>query len=294
MRDVGASWDFADVRDHYLKLLHGIDRTNEDYWERSRFVTGEVMAEVFGEWRRHASVTSGGIILWSRDLVPGAGWGVLDYRGDPKVALHHLRRALAPVAVWTTDEGLNGLSVHVGNDGPEALGAELRVALYRDGEVRVEEAHVEVEVPPHTVIEHSVESVLGRFVDVGYAYRFGEPQHHLVVASLEQGDRLIGQAFRFPLGPPSSRQSAAELGLTASASERDGAIDVTLTTARVAYGVRLGLSGFVPDEDAFCVEPGRPRLITLRPRAAAPAANAAAGLSVRALNLLAPLAVPLS
>jgi beta-mannosidase len=294
MRDVGASWDFADVRDHYLKLLHGIDRTHEDYWERSRFVTGEVMAEVFGEWRRHASVTSGGIILWSRDLVPGAGWGVLDYRGDPKVALHHLRRALAPVAVWTTDEGLNGLSVHVGNDGPQALGAELRVALYRDGEVRVEEAHVEVEVPPHTVIEHSVEAILGRFVDVGYAYRFGEPQHHLVVASLEQGDTLIGQAFRFPLGPPCSRQSAAELGLTASAAERDGAIDVTLTTARVAYGVRLGLSGFVPDEDAFCVEPDRPRLITLRPRAAAPAANAAAGLSVRALNLLAPLAVPLS
>ena len=65
-----------------------------------------------------ASVTSGGIILWSRDLVPGSGWGVLDHRGDPKVVLHHLRRALAPVAVWTTDEGLNGISVHIANDRP--------------------------------------------------------------------------------------------------------------------------------------------------------------------------------
>jgi beta-mannosidase len=167
------------------------------------------------------------------------------------------------------------------------------VALYREGEVRVEEAHVAVEVPPHTVMEHSVESILGRFVDVGYAYRFGEPQHHLVVASLEHGDVLIGQAFRFPFGPPSVRRSAAELGLTAAASDGNGAIEVTLTTARVAYGVRLGLPGFVPDEDAFSVEPGRPRRIALRPTAAAPVANAAARVSVRALNLLTPLAVPL-
>ena len=198
MRDVGASWDFADVRDHYLRLLHGVDRSDEEYWERSRFVTGEVMAEVFGEWRRAASVTSGGIILWSRDLAPGSGWGVLDHRGEPKVALHHLRRALAPVAVWTTDEGLNGVSVHVANDHPRPLRARLRVALYRDGELRVEEAEVAVDVPAHTVIEHSVEAILGRFVDVGYAYRFGEPQQHLVVASLEQEGELARPGVSLP------------------------------------------------------------------------------------------------
>ena len=42
---------------------------------------GEVMAEVFGEWRRAGSVCGGGIVLWSRDLVPGAGWGILDEQG---------------------------------------------------------------------------------------------------------------------------------------------------------------------------------------------------------------------
>ena len=294
MRDVGADWDFADVRDHYLRLVHGIDRAHEDYWERSRFVTGEVMAEVFGEWRRGASVTSGGIILWSRDLVPGSGWGVLDDRGDPKVVLHHLRRALAPVAVWTTDEGLNGLSVHVANDRPQPLSAQLRVALYRDGEVRVEEAQAAVVVPPHAVIEHSVEAILGRFVDAGYAYRFGEPQHHLVVASLEQDDALISQAFRFPVGPPSVRRSAAELGLTAAASARDGNVEVTIAAARVAYGVRLSRSGLVPDDDAFTIEPGRSRTITMRPGISAPVTDAATSVSVRALNLLEPLEVPLS
>ena len=292
MRDVGASWDFADVRDHYLRLLHGVDRSDEEYWDRSRFVTGEVMAEVFGEWRRAASVTSGGIILWSRDLAPGSGWGVLDHRGEPKVALHHLRRALAPVAVWTTDEGLNGVSVHVANDHPRPLRARLRVALYRDGELRVEEAEVAVDVPAHTVVEHSVEALLGRFVDVSYAYRFGEPQQHLLVASLEQEGGLLGQAFRFPVGPPSRRRSAADLGLTATASERDGAVEVTIGSGRMAYGVRLSRPGFVPDDDAFSIEPGRSRTIVLRP--ADDERPAAGTVSVRALNLLAPFEVEVS
>ena len=49
-------------------------------------VSGEVMAEVFGEWRRKASPCGGGIILWSADLEPGAGWGILDSTGTPKAA----------------------------------------------------------------------------------------------------------------------------------------------------------------------------------------------------------------
>ena len=44
-----------------------------------------------------------------------------------------------------TDEGLEGVGVHVANDGPEPLAARLRVALYRDGEQPVGEA-TEVEL----------------------------------------------------------------------------------------------------------------------------------------------------
>jgi hypothetical protein len=82
--------------------------------------------------------------------------------------------------------------------------------------------------------------------------------------------------------------------LTASASARNGAIEVTLATGRVAYGVRLDRSGFVPDEDAFTIEPGRSRLVTMRPKEAAAAAHAGDAVSVQALNLLAALEVPLS
>ena len=92
-RDSGAGWDFEDVRDHYLKLLYSVDPValryadTDRYWELSRMVSGEVMAEVFGEWRRPASPCGGGIILWSADLEPGGGWGILDSRRPAEVRL---------------------------------------------------------------------------------------------------------------------------------------------------------------------------------------------------------------
>jgi beta-mannosidase len=178
-REAGADWDYADVSRHYEPAT-----------------TGETMAEVFGEWRREASPCRGALVMCLRDLVPGAGWGVLDHAGDPKDAYHHLCRALAPVAVWTTDEGLNGIDVHVANDRPVPLRARLRVELYRDDELKVEEASEELDLPPHSSVTHNVEALLGRFVDASYAYRFGPPGHHVVVASLESDDRLISQARR--------------------------------------------------------------------------------------------------
>ena len=105
---------------------------------------------MFGEWRRAGSPCGGGLVLWLRDLLPGAGWGLIDCRGRPKAAYHHLKRAFAPVAVWTVDENLGGVVAHVANDGPAPLSASLRVALYRDGELQVEKARVRVELTPHS------------------------------------------------------------------------------------------------------------------------------------------------
>ena len=81
-RDVGSGWDFDDVRDHYLgDALRGRSRPSsgaadpERYLELSRAVSGEVMAEVFGEWRRAGSACGGGLVLWLRDLRPGRRLG---------------------------------------------------------------------------------------------------------------------------------------------------------------------------------------------------------------------------
>ena len=288
-RDIGAGWDFDDVRDYYLRLLFGEDplalrySDPERYLALSRQVSGEVMADTFGEWRRAASPCRGALVLWCKDLAPGAGWGLLDHRGLPKVALAHLRRALAPVAVWGSDEGLSGLVAHVANDRDSPLRARLRVALYRDGELAVEQAAIEVDVAAHTTAAHDVESVLGRFVDVTWAYRFGPPGHDLVALSLERRDELLSQAFRFPVGRPHAPQPAARLGLRAELSELgERSARLTVASDRFAYGVRVDVPGWTSSDDAFGVEPGHSRVLALTRADASPAPPAGA---VSALNL---------
>ncbi|MCW2951941.1 MAG: glycoside hydrolase family 2 protein [Conexibacter sp.] len=275
-RDAGSGWDFDDVRDHYLALLFGVDPgelrrvDHARYLDLSRAVTGEAMAEVFGEWRRSGSPCGGGIVLWLRDLAPGAGWGVVDAAGTPKVAYHHLRRALAPVAVWTTDEGLGGIDVHVANDRPERLVARLRVALYRDGEHRVDAAAETIELDAHSATRRSVEGLLGRFVDAAWAYRFGPPAHDVVVASLERdgagGTELLSQAFRFPAGRPLRQEPADRLGLENDGRRApDGSLLLELRATRVVYGLRIHVPGYLPGDDALTLEPGATRTVALRP-----------------------------
>jgi beta-mannosidase len=277
-RDAGSGWDFDDLRDDYLKLVFGVDpdgirRYDHDrYLELSRAVTGEVMAHVFGEWRRAGSPSGGGMILWLRDLVAGAGYGVIDHRGHPKAAYHHLRRILAPTAVWLVDEGIGGVVAHVANDGPEPLAARLRVSLFTDLEIPVGGASELLEVPPHGAIERNIEAMLGRFVDASWAYRFGPPAQDAIVATLERVDggggagEVLSQAFHFPAGRPLAQERADRLGLTATSSTAEnGTVRVEIASRRLAYGVRIHATGFAPTDDAFSVEPSGVRAVTLAP-----------------------------
>ena len=292
-RDPGAGWDFDDVRDHYLAILFRVDPAalrRDDaarYLELSRAVTGEVMEQVYGEWRRAGSPCGGGLILWLRDLVAGAGWGVVDDRGRPKTAYHHLRRILAPSAIWLVDEGIGGVIAHIANDGPAALRARVRVALYSDLERPVGHGEEWLEVSAHGAAQRDVEVLIGHFVDAAWAYRFGPPAQDAIVASLERdgadGVELISQAFHFPAGRPRAVESEQRLGLAASAcAEPNGSVRLTVATRRLAYGVRIHVAGFAPSDDAFSVEPGGSRTIELRPLMAG---RAFAGGALTALNL---------
>lgn len=271
-RDVGAGWDFEDVRDHYLKLLYGADplalryADQGRYLELSRMVSGETMAEVFGEWRRAESPCGGGIVLWGADLEPGAGWGILDAAGWPKAAYWFLKRALAPSTVWTTDEGLNGIDVHIANDGPYAVEAWLRAALYRRGEQQVAQAEQSVTIPAHGALTFGLEQLLGRFVDAACAFRFGPPGHDVVAASLHsvRGEPPFAQSFRFPAGRTMERKPMAELGMTGRAKTLgDGSVEVVLSSRRFAWGVRIEAPGVLPDDAYFGIEPGGSRRILL-------------------------------
>lgn len=46
----------------------------------------------------------------------------------------------------------------------------------------------------------------------------------------------------------------------------DGDLDVTVGSRRLAYGVRLHVPGYAPDDDAFSVEPDSERVVALRAR----------------------------
>jgi beta-mannosidase len=280
-RENGAEWDFQDVNDHYLQLLFGVDAAElrgvdaARYLELSRALTGELLAEAFGEWRRAGSRCGGGLILWLRDLLPGAGWGVLDSRGLPKLAYYALERALAPIAVWTVEEQLAGIVAHVANDRPSPLRAVLRVALYRDHEHLVEQARMPLELAAHASGEWNVEALIGHFVDVGWSYRFGPPAQDTVVVSLEDREAapaMLAQSFRFPSGRPLVQEDPQQLGLEAHARTlADGTVELSVRSRRLAYGVHLHTPGFVPDDDGFSIEPGGVRTITLRPDGPDPA-----------------------
>ncbi len=292
-RDLGAGWDFDDVRDHYVARLFGVDplevryADHERYLELGRVVTGELMARVFTEWRRGRSTTRGGLVWFLRDLWDGAGWGLIDADGAPKPAWHFVRRALAPVAIGMTDEGTNGLALHVVNDRPAPLDAVLELGLYRDGEVRVEHGQREISVAPHDAMELNAISLLDRFVDVNGAYRFGPASHDLVVATLRGTEgSVLSQALHLPSGWPAARER--DVGLACAVTRLDDdRYALAVDSRRVALAIRVDIPGFSSNDDYFHVVPGTGRTLVLRrvsgdapPRGALHPLNASASTRV--------------
>jgi beta-mannosidase len=286
-RDHGAGWDFEDVREYYLERLFCVDPARlrysdiERWLELGRVTTGEIMAATLSEWRRARSTCAGALIWMLRDLEPGAGLGLVDAFGVPKAAYYYVSRALQPQAVFFSDEGLNGLLVHVANDAPNPLSGELSIALYRDGELPIATQTIGIDVAARSVVEVSVEAALGRFVDSAYAYRFGPPNHDLAAAVLRHasGERLSA-AFAFPLGLPA--RQGADVGLSARAVRDGRRYRVEVQTQRFAQSVCVLADGYRPSDAYFHLEPGGQRSIVLTPsRTEMPLRGSVAALNAR-------------
>jgi beta-mannosidase len=285
-RDAGAGWDFEDTRDHYVRLLFGMDpsdlraRDVERYLAFGRIATGEAMLRTFAEWRRPGSSCRGGLVWLARDLRPGAGWGILDSSGSPKAAYWYLKRAFAPLALFAVDEGLNGLWLHAVNDTREPIEAELQVALYREGRPRGERVSRSITVPERGFCSMHADSMFDGFVDLTYAYRFGPPGHDVVAATLRDcaTGSVLAAAHCFPCGLPAQRDSA--LGLSAQAQPLDNGFAVLVRADRFAHACTVTAEGYVPDDNYFHLEPGARKRVVLRPEAGSRALR----LTVSALN----------
>ena len=273
-RDAGAAWDFEDIRDFYLRELYDVDppclryEHPARYLALSRAVVAEIMTEVFGEWRRAGSTCQGGLVWQLQDLMPGAGWGIVDACARPKSAWHALRQVWQPLQIILTDEGLNGLHVHVINetDAPRTILLTLR--CLRDGEAVAEQAALTLTLAPRETRRLVAAEMFDHFFDFTYAYRFGPPAHDVVIATLHQAgedNALLSQSVYLP-----DRRAAAlhEPGLRASVAREDDAWWLTVSTQRFARWVHIDDHAFQPEADWFHLGPGESRRLRLMHEAA--------------------------
>ena len=273
-RDLGAGWDFDDVRDFYLKTLYGLDpmqlryADHERYLKLSRVVTGEVMASSYSEWRQSRSRCNGALVWFLRDLWEGAGWGVIDALGEPKAAWHALKRVLQPRMLAISDEGNNGLALHVVNDAPADLDATLGLTLYRGSEVVIAQARRSIQVAARGAIEFSADELFDGFNDLSWAYRFGPPSYDVAFATLAQAEEApFAFATHFPAGL--AIREIYDPGIQAVVTPSGDGFELRLKSRAFARWVNVQADGYVCDDQYFHLPPGMVRVLRLRPRAGA-------------------------
>ena len=269
-RDRGASWDFSEVRDHYLERLYGVDATHlqaqdpVQYRRLSRALSADLMEAVIGEWRRPASACAGALVWMLKDLSPGAGWGVIDSSGIPKLAIHGLRRAFRPVQVALTDEGLNGLGVHLINETALPLRAKLSLICLQAGDVVVMRRECEVVLPARSARTMTSGELIGSFFDITYAYRFGEPPLEVTVVTLTDAatGTHLAEAAHFPLGRSAITHDP---GLSATL-EREGANwSAVIQATKFAPCIQFEVPHYYAADEGFHLLPGEQRRVKLLP-----------------------------
>ncbi len=254
-RDRGADWNFADVTRHYTELLFGADTPR-----LQRAATSEVMEATIAEWRRAGSSCAGALIWMLKDFQPGAGWGVIDAAAQPKLAWHGLRRAFRPVQVALTDEGLNGLGIHLINDTPQVIQAKLSLRCFQNGETVVMRRERGVTLPPHSNQTLSSADLIGAFFDITHAYRFGPPALDVTVVTLDDaatGVRLA-EAAHFPQG------RAALAVAPGLAVELVGTDALRIRATRFAACVLIEDPHWRAEDEGFFLMPREERVVRLR------------------------------
>lgn len=269
-RDAGSSWDFEDIRDHYMEDLFGVRAaelrsTDPDrYLELARATQAHVMEQVFAEWLRPGSPTRGGLVLMLQDFQPGAGWGLLSSCGEPKSPWYALKRLFSPLRVTITDEGMNGLDVHIANETTHHRPLQLRLSALRHGRSQILNAKCDVDLAPRQARTINASEIIGGFFDISYSYRFQPPQHdtvHTLLIDKDSGE-VLSEAFHFPCG----LSAMPEAGVKVRVEERDGTWWLLLDAAVAARFVHIVDENFRADDDWFHISPLRPRRIRLVPR----------------------------
>ncbi|KIQ11800.1 glycosyl hydrolase 2 galactose-binding domain-containing protein [Rhodococcus sp. MEB064] len=286
-RDRGSSWDFEDVRDHYVRTIFGVEPTSvrrddpELYLDYGRAAVCEATTAAYDFWRGSLSRCHGALVLTYRDTAPGAGWGFTDSSGGRKAPWWALARSSQPVTVLVTDEGMDGLRLEVINDGESARTLTLDVRAHTRVGVVAAEGRRDILVDAHASVVLTVDEVLGRFTDATHVHRFGARTFDAISASIADGESgPIAERVYLVDGPALPRQN--DVGLTAIAGvDESGRRYIDVSTRFAAQYVCVDLDGWLPQDNWFTLAPGTTRRIMLT---ALGAGDRAPSGHVRALN----------
>jgi beta-mannosidase len=268
-RDRSASWDLEDVRDHYVARFFGVDpmlvrRDDPDrYLDMGRAAVCIAMEEVFTQWRRPGSACSGGLVWTMRDLRPGAGSGLFSHTGEPKAPWYVLRRVLAGLAVLSSDDGLDGRTIVVLNDGPADLIGRLEVTLWSEHGTVLESGRTEIAVPAHDGVELRLDAVIGSFTDAGHAYRFGPRVRDALSVCLRNMDGSIVAECVALLGE--HLRPVHTDGLHGVVRQGPDGWTVEITATRIAQWVVASSEQCRVSKSWFHMVPGMTRRILLTP-----------------------------
>ena len=284
-RDAGSWFDLEGVRDHYAGMLFEVDMAamwrndHERALDLGRAAVAEVCAAAVAEWRRPGSPCAGMLVAALRDLRAGPGWGLVDRSGRPKAPWYAMRRCLDPVALLITDEGVNGLDLHLVNDTIDDIDGTLVLRLHTSSH-QVEEVSHGVAVPARGGVAVRADSLVDGFRDLAYAYCFGPRVYELVTAELlDRAGAVVASAAHLPGGPPAARPRRRASGGTGAG--RWGSVAPLRLVApfrRIRLGGRAGL------HPRGLVVPSRPGDVTARPADAGGGTTAPPRGRVRALN----------
>ncbi|PXW35284.1 UNVERIFIED_CONTAM: beta-mannosidase [Williamsia faeni] len=267
-RDKGASWDFEDVRDHYVREIFAVDpmqvrRTDPDrYLQLGRMAVIAAMNHCFAFWRRRDSECRGALVLSAKDLVAGPGWGLIDVDGNAKATLSAIHRIWSPVTIILSNEGLDGVRVDIFNDNSTSLSARLELTATDSAGRVVVDGHTEMVIPERSSTTMHDSEITGVFRDLAHAYRFGPAGADAVQVTMttEQGSPIARDALVIK---PVSAPARTELRASASADEKGSWYLEVIADAALRW-VEIDIPGWRPADNYFHLAPGLPYRVSLK------------------------------
>jgi beta-mannosidase len=268
-RDSGAGWDFEDIRDYYLATLYKVDpidlrsRDTLRYLELSRSVTGELINQTMALWRSSFSKCQGALLWFYKDIIPGAGWGLLTSNGTEKPAFYYAKRAFSPLCGNLIDRGLDGLYASLINDTDTERTVQLKLDLIATPNTIVDHYSQTLTLSARSSREDSIEALLGRFRDTSNRYQFGPKQYDVVLLQLTENQELVSQNCHFleSLDLPEIKHPNIELSY-----QNEGPEALSIVSDVFLHTVCLDAPGFTFSDNYFHLAPNTPRHIEVIPQ----------------------------